>query len=327
MQIDPQLSNNIEISKKTNDKATSNFKKDKRLNTSVIVLLSCVLLLVSFGIYQLVAIPYFVKSSINKNVDIYNKIITANKLIVEDLSKLSSLDNKDNGEIKNTLTKAVQKNNDLGDYIKTIGVKIESLDNGINADTEDFKSALVDNLNQKKSFLEEFNVFMKYQHCLLNSANESETNLNDIIQSYNKLTSNSSNNEVTTVFKKSDEAMSKNIKQADEINLCYDKYSQYLTRNMKSDIQNDVKYYQDIANVSKIIIEGVDSNSASKTQIGITQFVQLSNNKPSFYVSADFSKSIDEPLKQIELKIKEFDKQDEKINQKLQSIKLKYSLN
>jgi hypothetical protein len=269
-------------------------------------------------------------STLNKNTEIYNSTTEPSKELLINIKNLLDFTDLSEANILINIGKLELEIPKINNLSTSINNSTQNLDQGSFTDTKSIYTLFNEGLITKKATMDVLSGFIKYEVCLVKNSSTQYTNINDFSDQISKFSS-ADDKALTTdkanLVNLANKKITDNIALTNAVSDCFvDKYSNFLTGDMKEDIVKDVALYTQYSEATKSISEGLSKNNSPLLQSGTTQLLDLKDKNPVFFNSENFKKATQEPKKLLQDQATILESQEKKIKNQTQTLKSKYLL-
>ncbi|NJS41248.1 hypothetical protein HC766_02595 [Candidatus Gracilibacteria bacterium] len=145
---------------------------------------------------------------------------------------------------------------------------------------------------------------MNYQVCLISSANQQSTNLDQFkvnIEGFTNASDTASLEDKLQFVNNAKDKINTNIEINNNLPNCFkDKYSRYYNNKIQADLNNDTKLFQEYITSLNELSEGLKVTDSPKVQAATDKLLQLANQNPVFITLSNLKL----PSKNLQMKSK-----------------------
>ncbi len=314
-----------------------NFKKKKiSLSRPVLIVIAIVLLAVVFGGFF--GYRYYQNWSedrevvigfINKNIKEYNLTTNPSKEVVKDLNELVEFQTSNKEDTADRISQIKEKIQGIETINNEIDTSVSKIEEGNTEETTDLGREIRNTLQVKKFTLESLSEFLEYQICLIDNAVKQSNNLEVFSQEIKNFSENTDVgfDERNTYIQNATTNIDDNLKLIDEIESCFEEgYEQYYSQDLQSIIQTDKNLYVSYSEALKELQNGLGSNDSPVVQSATSKLVELSKKDVKLFQSEEIKEAIKSPISTIKNQAAVLDKQEESLEEKLNTLKGDYFL-
>jgi len=284
--------------------------------------------------FQFILVPQQVVSSVNKNIDSYNKVVDISSSTLKNLDDNYSLLFAELGKTGDTntnnvpsLDKLKSSKTEFDSLISKISSSRNSLDKGPNKDSQDFQEAVSKNLDESKKLVESYKESTDYLVCISENFLTQAINLKNFGAEAGKLATleiedPSFLTSVDLIANKSKE----NSELTKRFNDCFTgNFAKYKTTEVVEIINSSIESYTGLSTGYSLISSAIKDSELSKLNEGIAKVTSL-GSVPAIFEKRFATAVVDKPIQEFEKKADDLEKLDTDVKSKRDEIKKKYSL-
>jgi hypothetical protein len=302
--------------------------KKNILYSVIILVIICVSILGFFRIRGYLDRRGVIVETINKNTEIYNFSTEKSREILLNLRDFLDFSNSEPAKVDENIKNLNSELPKIQELSKSIDKDLKELETK-DRDAQELVTAYSEGLASKQATLNLLNEFVSYEVCIVENSSKQFQNVTAFSQTLGTF---SSNPQATIEEKRKNIAdsilkINENIELLPKIENCFvGNYRKYFTEDVKKLVKTDQDLYQKYSTSIKLIDEGLGNNDSSKLQEGTNQLLQLKDQNPTFFSSEAFRKALEDPKKLIQEQALILEKQEKKIQEKLDNLKGKYQI-